>query len=190
MSNRCTTMRRLCVVATTCLVTTTATAQISVTANGPYVATPSWSQKLTKNRFVVLADWNHEAVLDRETGLVWERNPKLEGSNWDVAVEQCALQPTAGGRFGWRLPTLPELLTLTVPGINARPALPAGHPFGNVEGAPGRFWTASLHSYLASTAWTLAPEDAGQPGSVGFGHVPSDEHRRWCVRGGVGANTH
>ena len=46
-----------------------ATAQ--TTANGPYYATPSWDQKLqcdtpaTCPRFIVLANWNSEAVLDR-----------------------------------------------------------------------------------------------------------------------------
>lgn len=45
-------------------------------SNGPYYAEPSWDQKLpAATRFVVLMDWNNEAVLDRETGLVWEQAP-------------------------------------------------------------------------------------------------------------------
>jgi hypothetical protein len=50
-------------------------------APGPYYAKPSWDQKLDCTtpancpRFVVLELRPHAAVLDRETGLVWERSP-------------------------------------------------------------------------------------------------------------------
>ena len=48
----------------------------AVTSNGPYYAMPAWDQKLpASTRFVVLLDWNSEAVLDRNTGLVWEKSP-------------------------------------------------------------------------------------------------------------------
>jgi hypothetical protein len=43
--------------------------------SGPYYATPSWDQKLGYQRFICLTDWNNQAVLDRETGLVWQRAP-------------------------------------------------------------------------------------------------------------------
>jgi hypothetical protein len=43
----------------------------AIEGNGPYYPTPSWDQKLpAATRFVVLTNWNREAVLDRETGLV------------------------------------------------------------------------------------------------------------------------
>jgi hypothetical protein len=51
-------------------------ARAQTTAVGPYLATPARDQKLqcdslaTCPRFVVLSNWNSEAVLDRETGLV------------------------------------------------------------------------------------------------------------------------
>ena len=41
----------------------TATAQIQ-----------SWDKQLGGGRFKVLAQFNNEAVLDQETGLVWEQN--------------------------------------------------------------------------------------------------------------------
>ena len=51
-------------------------AHAQTTANGPYYAMPSWDQQLpASTRFIVLSNWNSEAVLDRETGLVWERAP-------------------------------------------------------------------------------------------------------------------
>jgi hypothetical protein len=46
---------------------------------GPYYAWPSWDQKLAAStRFVVLSNWNNEAVLDRETGLTWAEGSKSE----------------------------------------------------------------------------------------------------------------
>src|SRR5262245_61970541 len=76
------------------------------TANGPYYATPSWDQTLPSNtRFIVLSNFNSEAVLDRETGLVWERAPDTIARTWSVAAGRCA-SLKKGGRFGWRLPSV------------------------------------------------------------------------------------
>src|SRR5215467_3710646 len=66
------------------LALTTVLAHAQTTSNGPYYATPSWDQQLpVSTRFIVLANWidaDHPsggaAVLDRETGLVWEQNPE------------------------------------------------------------------------------------------------------------------
>ena len=39
---------------------------LGATGTGPYYATPSWDQKLPSDtRFIVLTNWNSEAVLDR-----------------------------------------------------------------------------------------------------------------------------
>src|SRR4051794_27074001 len=59
-------------------------------SNGPYYANPSWDQQLpAAQRFIVLQNWNNEAVLDRETGLVWERQPVTNKFGWATGMGQC-----------------------------------------------------------------------------------------------------
>jgi hypothetical protein len=89
-------------------------------AAGPYYATPSWDQKLqcdtqaTCPRFIVLTNWDSNAVLDRETGLVWQRSPVQGTANWNNAHFQCNYVTTTGNRMGWRLPTIQELTSLAI----------------------------------------------------------------------------
>lgn len=106
-------------------------AQVTTTANGPYYAVPSWDQKIATGRFVVLSNFSNEAVLDRETGLVWWK--RVEESSPYIATGYCATS-TKGGRMGWRLPTISEVTSLLDPSINngAVPPLPVGHPFENI----------------------------------------------------------
>ena len=50
---------------------------------GPFFPEPAWDRKLpAATRFLVLTDWNNEAVLDKETGLVWERTPDSLPQYW------------------------------------------------------------------------------------------------------------
>src|SRR5687768_17687330 len=80
-----------------------ATAQ--TTANGPYYAWPSWDQQLpASTRFIVLANWKDTnfpsggaAVLDRETGLVWQKTASGTSElDWDRASFHCLNQNTGG----------------------------------------------------------------------------------------------
>jgi hypothetical protein len=160
-------------------------AAVSVSAQttgpGPYYATPSWDQKLpATTRFIVLSNWDSEAVLDRETGLVWERTPTDVVSTFDFANVQCVIK-TTGGRKGWRVPSLWELLTLVDP-TQQSPALPVGHPFSNVNYPT--FWTNTPFSvgFGASSVWVVGISD-GLSGTVG----PATARRTWCVRGPGGA---
>src|SRR5437867_880208 len=86
---------------------------------------PAWSQILTADRFQLVM--GGAAVLDRETGLVWEQSPDTSLRQWFVAVTHC-YQKSVGGRKGWRLPSVEELASL-VNASNSSPALPTGHPF-------------------------------------------------------------
>ena len=160
-------------------------AEAQVSQNGPYYANPSWDQQLpASTRFVVLTNWGSQAVLDRETGLVWELTPSTnqsEAVSWVGALVNCREFPIAG-RFGWRLPTEEELATLLDP--TQSNALPAGHPFQGIA-AGDEFWTASTSEDLSSAAYFVLFSTA-----AGFTFV--DEklatfHRVWCVRGGSGA---
>ena len=75
---------------------------------------PSWDQQLRCDtdahcsRFTVLEKFDGGAVLDRETGLVWEQSPSTAVMVWGKAALRCNQLVTAG-RGGWRLPTLQEL---------------------------------------------------------------------------------
>ena len=158
-----------------------ASAQLSTTANGPYYAPPSWAQKLTTNRFVILLNWSSEAVLDRETGLIWERSPDSTLRTWFSARFSCNNR-SVDGRKGWRLPSVQELASLidmNVPDAGA-PRLPVGHPFLNVM--PDLYWSAT--DFVGSTepvAWYVFLAN----GAVS-GNSKSFTHRTWCVRGGLG----
>jgi len=156
----------------------------SYQTSGPYYATPSWDQKLVYfQRFICLTDWNNEAVLDRETGLVWQRAPNSVSVGPTVYLEaagQCWDSGT-GGRTGWRLPTPEELMSL-VDRTQSNPALPAGHPFQNVLMNPV-YWSASVDVPL-----TVSKPGSGLPVKIEEGRVASASTDTvlgvWCVRGG------
>jgi hypothetical protein len=92
-----------------------------VYADGPYYATPSWDQTFpVSTRFVVLANMQNQAVLDKETGLVWTRTSIIFNDFWDYVMTYPPFDPI-GGRCGWRLPTLLEIATLNHPGASICP---------------------------------------------------------------------
>jgi hypothetical protein len=154
----------------------------AASGNGPYYATPSWDQKLPDaTRFVVLLDWNSEAVLDRETGLVWEQSPTIMTLPWIGALNQC-VNRTIGNRKGWRLPSMPELASLIDPSVAVPgPALTPGHPFLNVN--LSLYWPASADADNPTFAWFVGFLDGG----VDTGGKALN-NRIWCVRGGSNAD--
>jgi hypothetical protein len=155
----------------------------------------SWDRKITsaQERFKVLTEFNSEAVLDRETGLVWERRPSTEAMIWSTAKLFCA-QKAVGGRGGWRLPVFSELASLIDPSITNPqiPRLQTGHPFLDVKldalGQPIAYWSAT--SFTGQPGFALAVHFFFHPTTdapilvtdVNTGGGTS--HLSWAVRGG------
>jgi hypothetical protein len=145
--------------------------------NGPYYATPSWDQTLACTtlancpRFLVLSNFNNEAVLDRESGLVWHRTPSAVADSWASIPSSCNTK-SIGGREGWKLPSVQELGTLRI--------LPAGHPF---QVLPQYYWTSTVSVLDTSTVWGVAPSGGGT-GRL----TKASPNLTWCVRGGSGGD--
>jgi Protein of unknown function (DUF1566) len=168
----------------------------AATAAGPYYANPSWDQTLPSDtRFIVLSNMGSNAVLDRETGLVWERSPLAPclsafcsipepGSRtWSEAQARC-LHLRTGGRLGWRLPTVQELASLIDgdPANTSNPRLPPGHPFSS---------NVQSDFYWSATTLATEPSDAWVVGFFGGDVIVTGKNLGrfvWCVRGGQGVD--
>lgn len=131
-------------------------------------------------RFIVLATFHGEAILDHTTQLIWERAPLPMEVAWTTATNRCALK-TVGNHAGWRLPSFIELMTLVEPRrqqASVTPALPTGHPFLGVKATA--YWTVDTPAAESAQAYTVdflladvAPRQKNQT------------HPLWCVRGGM-----
>jgi hypothetical protein len=142
---------------------------------------PTWSTKLpASERFVVLADFNNEAVLDKETGLVWEKSPWTTLFQWVAAMNYCVQRQT-GGRFGWHLPTVEQLSSLMDISVPGEPKLPTGHPFTVVQ--PYSYWSATTSTEYSSTTAYIVNFSSGFNVS---GPLKISLEYIWCVRGGQG----
>jgi hypothetical protein len=156
---------------------------------------PAWSQKLraddgpngdkcNSSRFKCVLDG--EAVLDKETGLVWERTLSDYSSIWSQALYWCN-NLSRGGRQGWRLPTVNEIASILDWSVYG---LPNGHPF-TVVPSRGYWWTATTvgHYWNADTSvddytyWAYAVPVLGSV--ISQSHKYYDQYI-WCVRGGGG----
>jgi Protein of unknown function (DUF1566) len=143
---------------------------------------PSWDRQLTaagtdvcnSARFqCVFPDATYTdgaAVLDRETGLVWERVPTETTATWAYAVYYCETSKL-GGRWAWRLPTLDELTSLLLSD--------GAGPFG--IGPDPEFWSATGNALVPGNYLFVSFTGAGGL----YADVPTATHRYWCVRGGT-----
>ena len=139
---------------------------------------PTWDQILPAGeRFKLVM--GSVAVLDKETGLVWDKSPDTLPRSWLDGLGYCFTK-LLGGRKGWRLPTIEELASL-VDSTVIGPALPPGHPFTNVQVA--YYWSATTSAANSGFAWYVNLND---------GHVGALDKTGtdlvWCVRGGRGVD--
>ena len=155
----------------------------------------SWDIKIddATKRFSVLGDFNNEAVLDRETGLVWERSPLTTIHQWVPARSQCTSR-TTGGRRAWRLPSVHELATLMDPNNpQGNPDLPVGHPFDRAAVQSATYWSATTDANRPADVAAFRP---AFPWVVNFDTSsvfiddPTSSFFVWCVRGGMNADAY
>lgn len=119
-------------------------------------------------------------AIDHLTGLEWVLDPSALGGNngpvnWANALAYCSSLAYAGGE--WRLPSYKEMASLIDFGNNA-PALPAAHPFLNIQTVYS-YWTGS------SSPWNTG--DFALSVNFNYGQVSDGQKSSsgviWPVRG-------
>lgn len=118
------------------------------------------------------------AVLDKNTGLVWEQAPDTGKLTRADAALACA-NKTIGGTVGWRLPSVIELKSVQDPSLPA-PFVPA-NVFSGIQSAT--YWSATTsdndNGYdFSPFKWVVDFEN----GKVGRQQQTSRYHA-WCARG-------
>lgn len=124
------------------------------------------------------------AMLDKNTGLVWEQAPSTPAGGLGVtifiATSYCASK-NVGGAYGWRLPSVVELKSVQDPSLPP-PFVPAG-VFSVVQST---YWTStrvsaqnvrwSVNFHTGEAAWSMT--------------TATSEYNVWCVRGAMQADTY
>lgn len=118
------------------------------------------------------------SVFDNATGLTWLKDADSHPGtmDWQGAIDLVAKMNSENtyGYADWRLPSIVELESLTDMGRHS-PALPAAHPFINVQEF---YWSSTTSMYEPRYAWVLYMRD----GAVGVGFKPLSEFYLWPVR--------
>lgn len=97
-------------------------------------------------------------ILDKNTGLIWLKDANVGGLPMPLESAKQFLQEMNSGKrqnFGysdWRLPTISEIETL-VDKTMYYPALPAGHPFANVQNH--FYWSSSTGKDIVDYIWII-----------------------------------
>jgi hypothetical protein len=127
-------------------------------------------------RFLILSDFHDEAVLDKDTGLIWEMAPQTTTVTWNEARATCAKR-AIGGQRGWRLPAPTEMRSLVGPAVDSPiPNIPPGHPFLNIQ--PTSYWTVVPE---ANQPYYAKYVDAFLGNVLSFFQIYT--YPVWCVRG-------
>jgi Protein of unknown function (DUF1566) len=127
------------------------------------------------SRFVTLAAFHNQAVLDKNTGLVWEQAPSTTPQVWDQARSDCVTK-NVGGTVGWRLPSVIELRSLQ--DLSLPPPFVPTTIFTGIQSVSA-YWTATSDVGVPSNAWhvNFFVSYMDSPGSKTVAFPV------WCVRG-------
>jgi uncharacterized protein DUF1566 len=153
-------------------------------SGGTVIDLQSWSVVLpASQRFVLLGAFSNEAVLDKQTGLVWEQAP--DGTTlrpWEAALDYCLNKGVGSPTFtpGWRLPSVVEL--------NSVRDYSLGPPY-----VPSIFTNVQASDYWSATTVASNP-DGGWEVRFSNGLVTRADKGSnllaWCVRGPMNADAY
>jgi len=127
-----------------------------------------------------------ERVMDRATGLVWQRRRSSGTMTWKEAIDYCAVLQTAGGYNRWQLPTIEELITLFRFGRN--PMIDTTV----FRSGDADHWSSSYSakdiiagSYTSNSRWVADFSGLHIEGPIGRSSLQSvhDRHYARCVHG-------
>jgi hypothetical protein len=136
----------------------------------------------TAQRFVILPAFANDAVLDKKTGLVWEKSPQTTSARWSVARRTCA-EKSVGGQKDWRLPSLEELASLVDYSVGPpNLALPPGHPFLSVQSAV--YWSSTRPGDDPKGSWAVHFGLGGGSTFINWTHSVL----AWCVHDDMNMN--
>jgi hypothetical protein len=145
---------------------------------------PTWSLDMPATERFVPALPNHgSAVLDRETGLVWQSAPSMTDKSQDFNYnDSLCRNGNWNNKSAWRLPTLNELRSLFID-YNTPPANPyfSISPEGHTA-----YWTTTPDINDPAKVWYV---DFSVSGSGSHNTAPKTSTGiagAWCVRGPLG----
>ena len=148
---------------------------------------PTWDKIIpdAAQRFVDALDGS--ALLDKETGLVWQKTVSQTQLSWVEADKACVNNVT-GNRSGWRLPTVHELMSILEPYLGLM-QLPANVLFKGIP--PYSYWTSSPYpgtldsSYYVYFDLSIVNNTLTGASAKGYSNsLPTAQLHFWCVRGG------
>ena len=163
---------------------TEASAGQEIPADLPGVTQNGTNALPSGQRFVILPTFKNDAVLDKKTGLVWEKSPDTTSVRWTVARRMC-MEKSVGGQKGWRLPSLEELASLVDPSVTPPSlALSSGHPFLAIRSAV--YWSSTRPGEDPNGSWGVHFGLGGGATFINWAHSV----QVWCIREGTNADPH
>ena len=174
-------------------------AKLSTSGGGAGNHTLRWDSNITNASGLRFTTAFPGAVLDNNTGLVWEQAPDGTSRNWETAKEYCLNKEVIVGMKGWRLPSVVELASVQ-DRLLAAPLVPASaFTISTSVTIPGvqssAYWSATTAAFNpVAYAWIVNFGDGSLPFALGSVGVDSKSNnstsRAWCVRGGMNADTY